>query len=172
VLLALAEMKDVLIELGRLAKMRQVSFGALDPTPLFAGASFQFAPIVSDFFTICIPSAKLDLDLYRILSAPDITSENQDFVPSHFCAPHGFITVSTDSCGDAFSVDVTTGKVFHLSHEKYETDGIHPGWNADTTAFLPTVPVTRENIIRTSEGHWDSITDFLQEVLDYATENA
>ena len=165
-------MKEILIQLGRLAKIGPISFGAFDPTPLFAGASFEFAPSVSEFFTICIPSAKLDLDLYRIFAAADITADNQDFIPSYFCAPHGFITISTDSCGDAFSVDVTTGKVFLLSHEKYETDGIEPGWNADTTAFLPALPVTRENIIKTSEDHWDSITDFLQEVLDYATENA
>ena len=150
-----------------------MSFGTFDPVPLFAGASFEFAPSVSEFFASCIPSAKLDLDLYRIYSAEDITSDNQDFIPSYICGPHGFITLSTDSCGDAFSVDVTTGRVFHLSHEKYETDGIEPGWNADTTAFLPALPVTRANIIDTSEGHWVQHRRlFLQEVLDYATKSA
>ncbi len=165
-------MKDILIQLARLATLGSVSFGAFDPTVLFAGASFEFAPSVTEFFATCIPSAKLDLDLFRIFSATEITSDNQDFIPSVFCAPHGFITISTDSCGDAFAVDVTTGKVFHLSHEKYEADGIEPGWNADNTDFLPTLPITRENIINTSEDRWDSITDFLQEVSDYATESA
>src|SRR6266540_1164212 len=165
-------MKDVLIQLGRLANIGPVSFEAFDPTPLFAGASFEFTLPVREFFTTCIPRATLDRGLCRILSAADITSENQDLSPSHFCAPHGFITIAADSGGDGFSVDVTTGKVFYLSHDKYEADGIHPGWNTDTTAFLPTLPITRENIINTSEGHWDTIADFLQEILDHATESA
>ena len=114
---------------------------------------------------------RLDLNLYRIFSAADIDLENRDFIPSYFCAPHGFITIATELSGDAFSVDLIDGKVYHLSHEKYEADGIHPGWNADCTAFLPTRPVTRENIIETSEGHWESITDFLDECLDYAVGN-
>ena len=162
----LTRMNDILMRLGHLASIAPVSFGAFDPAPLFAGASFEFAPAVGEFFTTCIPSSTLDLELCRILSAAAIATENQDLIPSYFCAPHGFITISTDSDGDAFAVDVTTGKVFHLSHEKYETNGIHPGWNANFAAFLSTLPVTRENIINTSEGHWDSIADFLQEILD------
>jgi hypothetical protein len=166
------EMKEILSQLARFAKQRSVSFGAFDPTPLFAGATYQFAPSVSEFFSTAIPSTKLDLGLYRICSAIDISAENQEFIPSCHCAPHGFVTIATELSGDAFSIDVTDGNVYQISHEKYEADGIEPGWNADCTAFLPTLPLTRENIINTSEGYWDSITDFLQECLDYAIANA
>jgi hypothetical protein len=37
------------------------------------------------------PDARLDLDLYRIFSAADIEAEERDYVPSYFCAPHGFL---------------------------------------------------------------------------------
>ncbi len=164
-------MKDLVSQLSRLAGQHSPTLGAFDPTPLFAGASYAFAPTVTEYFRTCVPSSRLDLNLYRIFSAGDIDSENRDFVPSYFCAPHGFITIATELSGDAFSLDVTDGRVYHLSHEKYETDGIHPGWNADSTAFLPTLPVTRHNITGTSEGYWESITDFLNECLEYATAN-
>ena len=157
-------MKDLISQLSRLAG-RSATLGGFDPTPLFAGAHYDLAPTVAEYFRTCIPDSQLDLNLYRIFSAADIDSENRDVAPSYFCAPHGFITIATQLSGNAFSVDVTDGKVYHLSHEKYETDGIHRGWNADCTAFLPTLPVTRRNIIDTSEGYWVSITAFLDECL-------
>ena len=169
--LALTEMKDLVAQLSRLAG-HPPSLGAFEPTPLFAGAHYDLAPAAAEYFLSCIPAAQLDLSLYRILSAANIDAENRDYVPSCFCAPHGFITIGCELSGDAFSIDVRDGRVFHLSHEKYETDGIHPGWNADRTALLPTLPVTQQNIIDTSEGYWESITDFLEECLQYATANA
>jgi hypothetical protein len=164
-------MKDILSQLARLAGQAAVSFGAFDPSPLFAGAHYEFTAAVSEYFQTCVPSVKLDLTLYRIFSGVDISSENHGSIPSCFCAPHGFITIATELSGDAFAVDVTDGRVYHFSHEKYEIDGIHPGWNADISAFLPMVPVTRENIIQTPQGHWENIADFLRECLDYATTN-
>ena len=154
-------MKDLVSQLSRLAGQQAATLGAFDPASLFSGAHYDLAHTVAEYFRTCIPSSRLDLDLYRLFSAADIDSENRDFVPSYFCAPHGFITIATELSGDAFSVDVTDGRVHHISHEKYETDGIHPGWNADCTAFLPTLPVTRQNIIDTSEGYWESIAAFL-----------
>ena len=140
--------------------------GALDPTPLFAGLHYELAPSVSEFFATAIPSTRLRLELYRILAAADISADNHDCIPSYRCAPLGFITIATELSGDAISVDVTDGRVYQLSHEKYEADAIEPGWNADCTAFLPPLPITRENIINTSEGHWDSISAFLLDCLD------
>lgn len=164
-------MKSIVLQISRLAG-RPATLGTFDPTLLFAGAHYDLAPAVAEYFSTCIPDSRIDLDLYRILCAADIDAENRDCIPGHICAPHGFITIANDVSGDAFSLDVTRGTVHQLSHEKYEADGIHPGWNADYTAFLPALPVTRQNIINTSEGYWESITDFLNECLQYATANA
>jgi hypothetical protein len=158
-------MKNLLTQLAKLTGHTAVSFGAFDPHELPAGTGYLFAPIVRDYLGECIPSVSLDLGLCRILSAADIAYENRALFPSSLCAPHGFITIATELNGDACALNVTDGKIHLISHEKYEGDGIHPGWNADFTGFLDTLPITRQNIIDTAEGCWKSITDFLQECL-------
>jgi hypothetical protein len=60
--------------------------------------------------------------------------------------------------------------VYRISQDKPEHDGIHPGWNADYTALLPIVPITRRSITNTSESHWECISDFLGECLRNVTE--
>jgi hypothetical protein len=162
-------MKDLITRLSRLAG-KPVTFGSFDPS-LFYGASQSIAPSVAEYFRCCIPNSRLDLELCIIFSATDLDAENLENVPSCFCSCHGFVTIGTSLSGDAFSVDVTDGRVYHLSHEKYESDGIHPGWNAECTYFLPALPVNRQNIIATSEGHWESIAEFLDECLRHATAN-
>jgi hypothetical protein len=129
--------KDILFQLAQLVGQTSTSFGAFDPSPLLGGRRYDFSPVVSEYFQTSVPSVKLNLDLYRIFSPADIASENQGNIPSYFCAPHGFITIATELSGDAFSVDVTDGRVYHLSHEKYETDGIHPVGTATSLHFSP-----------------------------------
>lgn len=161
-------MKALLAKLAHLAGQDSVRLGAFDPSTLFGDAPHEFAPVAREYFGECVPHATLDLNFHRILADEDIRAENQDLIPSYFCVPHGFITIATDLGGNAYSVDVTDGKVYHLSHDTYESDGIHPGWNSDHTEFLPPLPVSRQNIINTSKGFWESIPEFLQECLEYA----
>ena len=165
-------MRAILSQLARFAKQSAVSFESFDPTPLFAGQRYEFAPSVSEFFSTSIPSTSLNLELIRFFSAADIRSENQELIPGHRCAPHGFITIASGRNGDAYSLDVTDGKVYQISHEKFEADEIEQGWNADCTAFLPALPISRQNIINTSDGCWNCVTDFLYDCLEHATANA
>jgi len=143
-------MRELVSKLSRLAGQASASFGAFDPSPLLAGGSFELAPTVTEYFQTCIPDLRLDLECCSILAAADLIFEHHDLIPSCFCAPRGLISIARQNNGDSFSVDVRTGKVYLLSHEKYETNAIEPGWNSDLTGFLPALPVRRENIINTS----------------------
>lgn len=164
-------MKALLQKLAALAGQPSATLGSWDPEPLFAHNSFELSPTVAEYFSSCVPSVRLPLDFSSIFATKDLLEQNRGFVPSYYCVRHGFITIATMRNGDAFSVDVRDGKVYVLSHEKYEKDGIHPGWNEGCTAFLPVLPVTRQNIIETSDGYWDSIPEFLEECLAQAEDN-
>lgn len=163
-----AFMRSKVESIARAAKRPGVLFAAFDPGNLFQG--LPIVPSASEYLSSCVPAASVDLSFARLLGARDIFSENRSAIPSFYCAPFGFVTIATDRCGDALSLDVIDGKVYQLSHEKYESDGIHPGWNADHSAFLPPLSVSRSSIIETSERHWDNLIDFLDDLLTRALE--
>jgi len=162
-------MNITLQKIAALTGQGAVAFGRFDVSQLRPGGFNSLAPSVTEFFASHVPTTDLALDHVRILSGKSLIEENRDCIPSCFCTPYGFITIASGVSGDAFAFDVTDGKVYLLSHEKYEADGIQSGWNADHTDFLPPLPIDRENIIKTSEGSWDSLSDFLQECFDIAT---
>lgn len=140
-------------------------FEPFDPGQLLGNVDC-LAPAVTEYFSTCVLVASLDLPHARILSSRDLYAENKSAIPSFYCVPHGFITIATTDCGDAIALDVIGGRVYLLSHEKYESDGIHRGWNADCSEFLPPIPVTRDSIISTADDTWESIEHFLVECLE------
>jgi hypothetical protein len=114
----------------------------------------------------CVPEATIDADFFSILSAREILSNTKNHIPCCHAFPYGFIAIAREMSGDAFALDVHTGGVFMLSHEKYENDGLHRGWNDDTTEFLPTLPYSREAIIDTAEAEWESVDEFLDTCIE------
>ncbi len=161
---------DALMNL--LAKLQAIAAACNRPAARFVafdlsrliGQSIQLAPSVSEYFAN-VPEAAIDHHSFRILGTRDIYSYAKDAIPCCYTVQFGFIPIATELCGDSFAVDVRDGRVFWLSHEKYERDGIHPGWNEDHSDFLPPLPVDRNSIIETSEGRWESIADFLDDCL-------
>jgi hypothetical protein len=127
--------------------------------------SIVAAPSARDYFAN-VPEAAINIGLVRILSAREIYSHGKTAIPCCYTLEFGFVPIATELSGDSFAVDVTDGQVFLLSHEKYESDGIHPGWNEDCSQFLATLPVNRKSIIDTSETSWESISQFLDECLE------
>jgi len=120
---------------------------------------------VSEYFSSCVPAPTLSLRYHRILSPHHILNENQDLIPGCYCATFGLLVIATDDSGGAISVDVESGRLYQLSHDKFESDGLHRGWNDAMTDFLPVLPFNRENIILTAEKEWDSITDFIESLI-------
>ena len=161
-------MRSTLLKLATLAEQDSASLGSFDPKPLFAGNVYTFAPNAQRYFEECVPAESIDFEPFLILSGADIASHSSEYIPSHYTTPFGFVTIATDTFGDALALDVTDGKVYHLSHEKYDEEGIHPGWNEDETEALPVVDVSRESIIETAEGYWKSIEEFLKDHLSYS----
>jgi uncharacterized Fe-S center protein len=120
---------------------------------------------VSEYFSGCIPAETLKLKHHRILSPHQILEENQNLIPGCYSIGYGLPVIATDDSGDAVSVDIESGRVYLLSHDKFESDGLHRGWNEEMTDFLPVLPFTRANIIKTAEEDWDSIEDFIESLI-------
>jgi len=133
---------------------------------LLLGDTKRNIPIqVSEYFSSCIPAVTLKLQHHRILSPHHILEENQGLIPGCYCVSYGLPVIATDDSGDAISIDIESGHVYLLSHDKFEPDGLQRGWNEAMTDFLPLLSFTRENIIQTAEEEWDSIEDFLESLI-------
>lgn len=141
-----------------------VRFTSFDLTSLFPkNAEFEETALQ---YLSCVPEATIDADFFSILSAREILSITKSHIPCCHAFPYGFIAIGRELSGDAFALDVHTGNVFMLSHEKYENDGLHCGWNDDTTAFLPVLAYSREAIIDTAEAEWESVDEFLDTCIE------
>lgn len=148
-----------------------IQFVPFDVTQLCKLPPRSLAIDAAMYFQTCVPISDLDLNGICILSADSIKEENLELIPSYLCLPLGYVSVARTDCGDAFAVDVQTGQVHLLSHEKFEGDRIEPGWNDDHSGFLPSLPITRENVVTTAEGSWNSVSDFLAECLNHVAES-
>lgn len=109
----------------------------------------------------CVPNRQLTLGDFRILGVKELREENLELMPGYLVSPLGFICIASTAGGDAFAVDCETGKVYLLSHDKYNEGTISPGWNENHSGFLPDIPINRENIIATADREYDDIREFL-----------
>lgn len=133
---------------------------------MLLGEAFRTIDLqVSEYFSNCVPALTLSLRCHRILSPHHILEENQDLIPGCYCSICGLLVIATDDSGNAISVDVENGRVYQFSHDKFESDGLHRGWNEGVTDFLPALPFTRENIILIAEKEWDSVTEFIESLI-------
>ena len=161
-------MKRMILELAALADLSSIRFNPFDPATLCPDVVID--PAVANYFAECVPASDIDLEVVTILSPQGIEMENREMIPGCRCSPHGFITIARDMGGDSFSVDITDGKIYEISHGKFGKKSISPGWNTDHTAFLPDIPINRANIIATAEETLDSIEEFLIHCRYWATE--
>ena len=136
------------------------NYSPYDIATLVGSELIHDASVVEYFQSV--PETTIEHEIIKIISATQIRRECEEAIPCCYIAKFGFVPIASDMSGDPFCVDVTCGNVYLISHDIYEGAEISPGWNADTTAFLPNLPINRETIIETSEGCWDSIAEFLE----------
>jgi len=117
-------------------------------------------------YLAAVPAQTLEVGYFRLLGPEGIRDHNQNHIPSYHCTPFGLVTIATNQSGDAASLDLATGHVFLLSHEKFEEDGLHLGWNEEKTGFLPVVSYSKEAIMDSSDGFWDDVTVFLSDLVE------
>jgi len=140
----------------------QSEFGSFDCKSLLDGAEFQFSYDAATYFADALPGLGIQCGEVRLLGASDVLEESVNLLPGCLVAGLGFIPIGRTHGGDIFVLDCESGKVYELSHEKYNKDSISPGWRSDFSDFLPDVPITRENVIGTAEETFDEVGRFLE----------
>jgi hypothetical protein len=124
---------------------------------------------VTHYFSECIPDKPINLENFIIHSFVDLDFHNTELIPSCYIVPFGFITICTSSEGDCYAVDIATGIVYLISHEKFEDGMIQQGWNTDFSGFLPPISISRDSIIASAE---DEISDIPTAIEYFVTKNS
>lgn len=140
----------------------QSEFGSFDCVSLLKGADFQMSCDAAAYFADALPSLGIPCGGVRLLGAGDVLEESVHLLPGCVVARLGFIPIGRTHGGDVYALDCESGKVYELSHEKYNRDFISPGWMPDFSGFLPDVPITRENVVGTAEETFDELGQFLE----------
>lgn len=163
-------MREFIQQIAQILGSESLRFRPFDVVELLSDLENPLDAQVTEYFETCVPDQDFDLDGIHILSAARIKEENMDMIPGCLCLPFGFVTIATTESGDDFAMDVQTGRVHLLSHEKFDDGKIEPGWNAEFSNFLPPLPITKANIVLTAEASWDCVPDFLKECLNHVIE--
>lgn len=109
-----------------------------------------------------VPAIDVIVHGVRFMGPESVLLENTELIPGCYVSPFGFVAFASLESGEVFVVEASSGAVFLLSTEKYESpDEISPGWNEAHTDFLPDVPISSDNIKATASTSFDSIHDFL-----------
>ncbi len=128
-------------------------------------AELSVAQVASDYLS-AIPARTWEVGYYHLLCSKEIIDQTLNYIPGYHCVPFGLVTIARDLSGNSASLDLETGRVYPLDHEKFEEDGLHLGWNAEMTAFLSVVPYSREAILKTAEGYWEDVAIFLSDLIE------
>ena len=154
--------------------------GAIGVKPVFASFNLAALPIpsgsiiseVAKDYLAMIPSSTWTAGYYHLLCQEEIIEQSLNYIPGYHCTPFGIISIARDLSGNSASLDLETGRVYPLDHEKFEEDGLHLGWNEDMTGFLPVIPYSKQAILETSEGYWADVSTFLSDLIEgYRNEN-
>jgi hypothetical protein len=143
-----------------------VTLGGCDLSTILRKQPVEVSDAAAEFFATCIQterdSGPSDIVFH---SRQDIANVNHNF-PCDRIVCHGFVTFASLCDGDVVAMDVTDGAVYHISHDKYDSDGgISQGWNHGCSALLPDLPITREHIIKTAERCLGPIDEHLDQLL-------
>ena len=157
-------MKDQLKELFAITIGTTPTLAAFDLRRFASPISSQICQGASDYLS-SVPENTLSVGYYNLLAHEDILNFSENHIPGYHCIPYGFVVIARDLSGDVASLDLTTGEVYLMSHDKFEEDGLHPGWNADLTEFLPVLPYSRKVILDHTEGYWTDVSSFLSDLI-------
>lgn len=157
----MSTLQDQVERLGNRHGMSPVEFASFDYASLFEGEEFPVCYDVSVYFSEAVPSREIRCGGLRLLGVGDITEESVNLLPGYLVAELGFIPIGASSGGDVYALDCTSGKVYELSHDKYNESSISPGWKPDFSGFLPDLPITRENVISTADRSFEDVGEFL-----------
>lgn len=140
----------------------QSEFGSFECESLLKSADVQISYDASTYLADALPCLGIQCGEVRLLGASDVLDESSSLLPGCVVARFGFIPIGRTHEGDIYALDCESGKVYELSHEKYNRNSISPGWMSDFSDFLPDVPITRENVIGTAEETFDEVGQFLE----------
>ena len=159
-------MKDKIEQWFNPNGLTPVTLGACNLSAILNGYTGNICPVAAEFFGTCILAEADDVPSSIVFhSAHVIGNVNINF-PCDRLIPHGFVTFATLADGDVFAMDVADGMVYQISHDLYDSEcGISQGWNYDCSAFLPDLPITRDNIIKTAKRRFGSIDKYLEHLL-------
>ena len=142
------------------------------PQPSFIGWDFrslsdaEACSSVIEYFSDSVPALTLDFGHLRLLSPTQLFQENTELIPGCEISPHGIVTIAATDTGDSVAVDLLSGIVFLVSHDKFEGGMISPGWKPDYSGFFDSIPITRANIITACEVEWPDIQSALISLLN------
>jgi len=109
-----------------------------------------------------VPASDYAIGGVRVHGRESMVLENTELVPGCMVSPHGFLAFASTEGGDVFVMETPTSEVFLLPHDLYEPNGmISGGWNENCTAFLPSLPVTPDNIKASCVGSLGHLGRFL-----------
>lgn len=137
-------------------------FGSFDYESVLGGAKVQISYDAFVYFSDALPQREIRCGEFRLLGHDSVVEESVNLLPGCLVVGLGFIPIGATSGGNIYVLDCESGKVFEISHEKYNKASISPGWKPDFSAFLPDVPITRENVINTAEQVFDDVGQFLE----------
>lgn len=141
------------------------TFEPFDLTELPLPAGLTVAETSRDYLA-ATPDVTWEVGYYHLLCRREIIDQTLNYIPGYHCVPFGLITIARDLSGNSASLDLETGRVYPLDHEKFEEDGLHLGWNKDMTGFLPVVPYSKPAILDTAEVSWDDASAFISDLIE------
>jgi len=153
-------MRETISEILNEAGVTVPQFGRCHITQVLANRTFH--PSITAYFEACVPDSPIDLGSFTILDESGIRQENSDLIPGCHIFQHGFVAFARESCGDVIAADLGTGRVYWISHEKYEGESIEPGWKPDMSGFADPLPIDANNIIKTADMAFESIVAFFR----------
>ena len=142
-----------------------LTFEPIPTDEIFPGLTGVWNDQVKDYYSQALSLTDLQIDSVRLLGKHNVMEEAFNLIPGCKVLEFGFIPIASTDSGDIYVVDYRTGKVFELSHEKYNLDSICPGWKSDYSGFMEDIPITQINIIKTACHSFSEVEKFLNWML-------
>lgn len=157
-------MRSVVEKIVAQAGKNRPPLSSFDASKLVPAGSKWHADVKS-YLEGCVPAETVELKPFHLLGVEELEEANSEYFPGHVTAPYGILTILTDEDGDALAVDIQDGKLYHLSQDRFELEGIIV--EDEETGEGVKLELTRENILNSAEGFWPSLSVFFKDWLTH-----